>query len=861
MAEVIEVQIIADDSQIVGALNNIAEQADQLSGSMAGVSTGISEGLDAAPIEEASQGMGKLGKSAVKTTGSMRGFTRGGGRAMSAISRITGVGGPATQSLASMGAMMAGTPFGAFALAAAAATMAYSFFAGNNKEKTAEMVASNLTLQKSLNETTIGIIENNTRIKLQLLDKKGLKEQERQTQRIAIIRKQRLALDGDIIDARKDFRAKEKTETAVHLEEMTRALDKKDATESAGKKLKATTDKELAKKLWQDLTILSNNFYFEQVGDIEKLADLKKKDIQDRKDNEAAAAVLIASLIRDEVTIKIKALTDVSKAREADAVKLLKAGEQRNNFIKQNAKVLAEDIAKVRNEAAQAEQQAQKAFTAQLIIDDERRAIAEAENASLFRALELTATIKDKDELSAHIKQNELKLQYEIDAIIKQFADERKEKAITESDELMELKLAALEAMGLIEKANQEAKQEIARQTFAQIKHTDKEITDFKQAQADEILRTEINLQIERLKLIKDTNKQIIAEYKNLSDEEKAILAGQNDVMAAQIKALEARLKGVGVTIGKTVDKNKKEGKTLGDLLGMSSTAQKNSKAIQQAMEQVTAEIQKAVAARVAALQKEVDFRNKRVSEIQQDLANEIELNKLGKASNIKELQDQLKSEKAARDKAEAEKKKAAEAQFIVDTLMQTSNLVTSISALYASLSGLPFGIGIALATALSAVMIGAFIASKSQAASASGFAEGGYTGDAIGGKHERAGHVHRGEYVIDKETTERLGLQGASMSDFDGIMSSNYGGPNAQSMARKNKQINGHISARLKQRKSEMIQAYSDGVKRALIGQNSILKDILRATENTPVVFPLEGNRFLIQRGKNKTEIKRIKR
>ena len=124
MAEVIEVQIIADDSQIVGALNNIAGQADELKESMQGVSGGISDGLDPAPLDKVKKGMGHLGETTKKATGSMRGFTRGGGRAIGALSRISGVGGQATQSLASMGAMLAGTPFGAFAVAAAAATMA-----------------------------------------------------------------------------------------------------------------------------------------------------------------------------------------------------------------------------------------------------------------------------------------------------------------------------------------------------------------------------------------------------------------------------------------------------------------------------------------------------------------------------------------------------------------------------------------------------------------------------------------------------------------------------------------------------------------------------------------------------------------
>ncbi len=51
-------------------------------------------------------------------------------------------------------------------------------------------------------------------------------------------------------------------------------------------------------------------------------------------------------------------------------------------------------------------------------------------------------------------------------------------------------------------------------------------------------------------------------------------------------------------------------------------------------------------------------------------------------------------------------------------------------------------------------------------AASLTGFSEGGYTGD--GGKYDAAGVVHKGEFVIDKETTKKMGLRGASMTDFN---------------------------------------------------------------------------------------------
>lgn len=53
------------------------------------------------------------------------------------------------------------------------------------------------------------------------------------------------------------------------------------------------------------------------------------------------------------------------------------------------------------------------------------------------------------------------------------------------------------------------------------------------------------------------------------------------------------------------------------------------------------------------------------------------------------------------------------------------------------------------------------------------GFSDGGYTGD--GGKYDEAGIVHKGEFVIDKETTQAMGLRGADMSDFNDIMSLNF--------------------------------------------------------------------------------------
>jgi len=68
------------------------------------------------------------------------------------------------------------------------------------------------------------------------------------------------------------------------------------------------------------------------------------------------------------------------------------------------------------------------------------------------------------------------------------------------------------------------------------------------------------------------------------------------------------------------------------------------------------------------------------------------------------------------------------------------------------------------------------------------GFSKGGYTGD--GGKYEAAGIVHKGEFVIDKETTSKMGLNGSSMNEFkdkfvhDAVMYEQLKGINAMNTA-----------------------------------------------------------------------------
>ena len=189
--------------------------------------------------------------------------------------------------------------------------------------------------------------------------------------------------------------------------------------------------------------------------------------------------------------------------------------------------------------------------------------------------------------------------------------------------------------------------EEIERQTFAETARTEEEITAFKKMQADERLREELNFQIKRLELVKEFNKQI-------STEERAALD-------SQIQALQTRLQGVGSEIRTAAQDGAQQGDGLFGLLGISSDTQQNIQAVQGALEQVTAEVSKAVAQRIALLQEEIDFRSERIGELQKDLSNEIALNEAGKASNIANVQDQLDQEKAARAKAETRKERSGQ--------------------------------------------------------------------------------------------------------------------------------------------------------------------------------------------------------
>lgn len=775
--ENIVVRITADDSELVASLNNISEQAEGLNSTIGNVSNNIEDSFDGSSVDnfrestkKAKKGVDNLEKTTKKGTRSFSKFTRGAGRGVSALSRFGGGAFRSAGRLGGFAAMLAGTPFGPFALLAAGATAALSLFS-----KSTDDTAKNL---KELNK---GIRELNKQKAEVELQSKILEIEQSKSSEISKQFQKRKLIEQSISSSKKEIQ---------NLNEIENLLNIAISANQKGTEQRAKDEKALAgiqvERAETELRLLK----LEQDRS-KNIAAVKKLRADQKTAREKAAAEaqkLTDSLISDELQKQLNALDVQAKEREKKfkQSQIIQFGntktatEKTNAFILQSQKVLEEDKAALRQQFAEAETLASQAIFA-----------------------------------------------------------ERAQKELESEEEF-------LESEQRFAQAQLEIKLENKRQIFAQTKQSEEAITAFEADQKKQREELEIKFQIRKLELIKNFDQKISKERKKAIDEE--------------IKELKTRANGLGVVIQKEVDETAPEPKTLGDLLGIPKKTQKDIKAVQGALEQVTNEISKAVAERVAILQKEVDFRNQRISEIQADLANEIELNKIGKASNIKEAQEQLEAEKTLRDKAESEKKKAAEAQFAIDTALQASNLITAISSLYASLSGVGFGAGVAIATALSAALLATFIASKAQAASAVGFAEGGYTGD--GAKFEAAGVVHKGEFVVDKETTQKLGLRNKSMSDFEGVIGEHFSDmPTAQTIGKKNKKITSRLNTQIRQQKEQVLLSYERGIQNALNGQNSILKGILKATESAPIVFPLGNDKYLIERGKYKKEIKKIKK
>ena len=827
MAEDIVVRITADDSGLISSMQGISEQAEGLQEVVGDVGGDIERSLAPVPdsitpidrgFRDAGDSIDNAGKKVSKTGRNFGRFNRIAGRGVSGLGRFAGAGGRAASSIAGFGIALGGTPFGAFIILAGAATAAMSLFGKSAREEKEKIDKLSESLG-GLNQEILGLEQQERRLEIELKTTNELDKQRLIRQDIIKEIKDRQQLQKELVEEQKnigkELKAGGKTRAEIFELQEKAAQNEKEQVKNNVEIL----------KLYKE----QNDSFAKQKKIQDDTAKKNKEDAANRKKEQAEAQKILDGLIRNELKKRLAALRTEREARDERLKQIIKDEDKLADALERSKKFFGEDYANAINEAKEAQIRATNALYIELATTEREAAIKQAEETNRIRLQSIEANGKDVEELTI---QSNRKLREELAKINKEF-DEKDLQTDLEQKE-KQIDIAFQSALAI-----QENDTELQRQTKVKQKVSEEEYKKFLEKEADKKTAIELNYQIAKLKLQNETNTKLTAEEKKANEE--------------RIRAFESQIAGLGVSI-----ENAAPPKTLGDLLGIDRETQAKMKNYQAAVEQTAQVVSEALGEQVNALQKEVDVRNNRLSELQNNLSNEIRLAELGKASNIKELKEQIAEEERLRKQAVQDQKEAAQAKFIIDTALQASNLITAISSLYASLAGTV--VGIAVATALSGVMIASFIGAKAAAASAAGFEEGGYTGN--NGKSQISGVVHGQEYVVRAEDTKKYGLVGKSGADFGEAMSDYHSNiPSPRMINKRNNKVSQRINEQIRQHKEQIFLSYEKGIQNALTGQNTILKGILKATQNSPIVFPMGDDKYLIERGKNSKEIKRIKK
>lgn len=186
-----------------------------------------------------------------------------------------------------------------------------------------------------------------------------------------------------------------------------------------------------------------------------------------------------------------------------------------------------------------------------------------------------------------------------------------------------------------------------------------------------------------------------------------------------------------------------------------------------------------------------IDQLDDEIGDIEKRLDKEKELQEKGLANNVEILEKELAAKKAQQEEEirqaeelQQKKQNMQRAQLVVDSIVQAANLATAATDIFKSLAGIPF-IGVPLAIATIATMVGAFTASKVKAAQAinAGAQKFGSGGWIDGAPHSRGGvkyysedgkniELEGKEYVVAKDPMRKYGdvVEAINADDVAGL-------------------------------------------------------------------------------------------
>ena len=237
-----------------------------------------------------------------------------------------------------------------------------------------------------------------------------------------------------------------------------------------------------------------------------------------------------------------------------------------------------------------------------------------------------------------------------------------------------------------------------------------------------------------------------------------------------EIAAVQKTIEGIEKQISRTGYNN------IYELLGLNITPEQQS-AIKTAVDAVKESIGSIIESWNAAADAAVNAADKQVESAQRVLDAEIEARNAGYANEVTTAQKELELAKKNQEQAIKEKQKAQKAQLAIDTLSQTSSLITASANIWSGFTAIqPAPLGLALAIAALATLWGSFAASKVKAAQVAGVSEtyGDGTVELLQGGSHASGHdidlgtkpngtrrrAEGGEYfaIINKRNSRRYG-------------------------------------------------------------------------------------------------------
>ncbi|MGI4864148.1 MAG: hypothetical protein ACRYFZ_09525 [Janthinobacterium lividum] len=249
----------------------------------------------------------------------------------------------------------------------------------------------------------------------------------------------------------------------------------------------------------------------------------------------------------------------------------------------------------------------------------------------------------------------------------------------------------------------------------------------------------------ELLKIEKEAAEKTLANAQLLSGEEGRVAQARAAAQLAQIKeSIRA--------VEEEKAKHKATDFLYGLVLGENDNAE-NRALLDQTVSASIQAVNDVLNAQQQAAQQEISTRQQNITDLQSQLAAEIELHKTGAASNIQTIQQQIKDEKAAKREALEQSREIAKQQQIVNDLQAVSSISLAVANIIAGWSNVPI-IGSVLGIIAAGAMVASFISTKASASQAAQgqYFVGGFTPE--GGKYEEAGTVHKGEFVANQQVT-----------------------------------------------------------------------------------------------------------